>query len=68
MSQIGAIFRSFELISLPYLTKMIGEWGHFGAFAADSYFTRQALSQWLCLQKTSRIMQISCSVLASPTL
>ena len=29
---------------MPYLTKMIGKWGRFGAFAADSFFTRQALS------------------------
>ncbi len=44
MSQHGPIFPSFEADSLPYLTKMIGKWGHFGAFAADSFFTRQALN------------------------
>ena len=43
MSQNGPIFRSFEANSLPYLTKMIGKWGRFGAFAADSFFARQAL-------------------------
>ena len=40
MSQNGPIFRPFEANSLLYLTKMIGKWGHFGAFAADSFFNQ----------------------------
>ena len=43
MSQSGPIFRSFGANRLLYLTKMIGKWDRFGAFAADLFFTRQAL-------------------------
>ena len=38
MSQNGRIFQSLVANSLLYLTKIIGQWGRFGAFAADSFF------------------------------
>ena len=44
MFQNGPIFRSFEANSHPYLTKMIGKWGRFGAFAAGLFVTKQALT------------------------
>ena len=47
MFQNGHIFRSFEANSQPYLTKMIGKWGRYVAFAADLFFTRQALGMEL---------------------
>ena len=43
MSQNGPISRSFKADSQLCLTGMIGKWGRFGAFAADSFLTRPAL-------------------------
>ena len=49
MSQNGPISRSFEANSLLYLTKMIGKWGRFEAFAADSFFNQTGSKTWTLL-------------------
>ena len=64
-------FRSFAANSQPYLTKMIGKRGRFLVFAADLFFTRQALIfaillgrdlNWRLDVRNAKVFYASCHV------